>query len=97
MSCPIRSLLTKVRPMLSQYEQNAMRTRSVLGVILGSLIALMGTIAKALRSLDLSCLGLNTGSPVDGPHGPLVHALALSMLRLATSLDLHDTSASRSS
>ena len=83
--------------MLSQYEQNAMRTRRVLGVILGSLIALIGTIAKARRSLDLSCFGLNRDSPLDGPHAPQVHTLALNMSQLTTSLVPLDTSASRSS
>lgn len=52
--------------MLSQYEQKAMRTRRVFGVILGSLIALIGTMAKARRSFALSCLGLKTGNPLLG-------------------------------
>ena len=52
--------------MLSQYEQKAIRTRRVFGVILGSLIALIGTMAKARRSLALSCLGLKTGNPLLG-------------------------------
>ena len=64
MSWPTLSLLTNVRPMWSQYEQKAIRTLSVFGVMRGSLIALIGTIAKALRSLDRSCLGLKTDCPV---------------------------------
>ena len=64
MSWPTLSLLTNVRPMWSQYEQKAISTLSVLGVMRGSLMALIGTIAKALRSLDRSCLGLKTDCPV---------------------------------
>ena len=64
MSCPILASDTKVLPIVSAYEQNATSTLSVDGVMRGSLIALIGTTANALRSLALSCLGLKTDCPM---------------------------------
>mgnify|MGYP003648271623 CR=1 FL=1 len=90
-SCPMRGCDTNVLPIASAYEQYATNTLRVAGVMRGSLIALIGTTAQALRSLALSCLGLNTGSPLAGRS-----ALAESMLRLATYPDLHDTCLSHS-
>jgi hypothetical protein len=56
-SSPTRCRLTKVLPVLSAYEQNATRTRIIVGVTRGSLIALIGTIEKLRKSLGFMIAG----------------------------------------
>lgn len=95
MSCPILACDTNVLPIASAYEQNATNTLSVAGEIRGSLIALIGITANALRSFALSCFGLiSTGSQV---LDLFQLAAMLLVLPLPVARYLPDTSVSRSS